>query len=159
MPDRVHYHPHLIYSVGTQVVALVDVLGPNGRVLHPCGSVGVVVHAPPDLDHPYRVRFPDGVEGALTRDQVTMLARYKEAGIGDATVSAARTDLYERVIYRCVIGSQAYGLAGDDSDVDRRGIYLPPAALHWSLYGVPDQLENHATQGRTGRSRSSWSWR
>jgi len=28
----------------------------------------------------------------------------------------------------------------------RRGIYLPPADLHWSLYGVPDQLENHDTQ-------------
>jgi predicted nucleotidyltransferase len=54
--------------------------------------------------------------------------------------------LYERVIYRCVIGSQAYGLAGTDSDVDRRGIYLPPADLHWSLYGVPEQLENHETQ-------------
>ena len=56
------------------------------------------------------------------------------------------TDLYERVIYRCVIGSQAYGLADAESDVDRRGIYLPAADLHWSLYGVPEQLENDATQ-------------
>jgi predicted nucleotidyltransferase len=99
-----------------------------------------------DLDHPYRVRFPDGVEESLGRDQLTMLARYKEAGIGDSTITASRTDLYERVIYRCVIGSQAYGLAGDGSDIDRRGAYLPPADLHWSLYGVPDQLENHDTQ-------------
>jgi predicted nucleotidyltransferase len=30
--------------------------------------------------------------------------------------------------------------------VDRRGIYLPTADLHWSLYGVPEQLENDATQ-------------
>jgi predicted nucleotidyltransferase len=45
-----------------------------------------------------------------------------------------------------VIGSQAYGLAGEGSDIDRRGIYLPPADLHWSLYGVPDQLENDDTQ-------------
>ena len=45
-----------------------------------------------------------------------------------------------------MIGSQAYGLAGEDSDIDRRGIYLPPADLHWSLYGVPDQLENDETQ-------------
>ena len=57
-----------------------------------------------------------------------------------------RADLYERVIYRCVIGSQAYGLADADSDVDRRGIYLPTADLHWSLYGVPEQLENDETQ-------------
>jgi predicted nucleotidyltransferase len=146
MADRVHYHPNLIYSVGTQVVALVDVLGQNGRVLHPRGSVGVVIRSPLDLDHPYRVRFPDGVEESLSSNQLTMLARYKEAEIGDAGITAIRSNLYERVIYRCVIGSQAYGLAGEDSDTDRRGIYLPPADLHWSLYGVPDQLENDATQ-------------
>ncbi len=45
-----------------------------------------------------------------------------------------------------MIGSQAYGLANAASDVDRRGIYLPAADLHWSLYGVPEQLENHETQ-------------
>lgn len=28
----------------------------------------------------------------------------------------------------------------------RRGIYLPPAELHWSLYGVPEQLENEECQ-------------
>ena len=32
------------------------------------------------------------------------------------------------------------------SDVDRRGIFLPAAELHWALYGVPDQFENDATQ-------------
>jgi predicted nucleotidyltransferase len=144
--DRVHYHPNLIYSVGTQVVALVEIVGHSGRLLHPRGSVGVVVRSPADLDHPYRVRFPDGVEDTLSRDQVTMLASFKEAEIGDTTISTTRTNLYERVIYCCVIGSQAYGLANDESDIDRRGIYLPPADVQWSLYGVPDQLENHDTQ-------------
>ncbi|MBN1912642.1 MAG: nucleotidyltransferase domain-containing protein, partial [Pirellulales bacterium] len=33
-----------------------------------------------------------------------------------------------------------------ESDTDRRGVYLPPAELHWSLYGVPEQLENDATE-------------
>jgi uncharacterized protein len=55
---RVHYHPNLIFSVGTQVVTLKDVVGQNGRTLHPRGSVGVVVKAPRDLEHSYRVRFP-----------------------------------------------------------------------------------------------------
>jgi hypothetical protein len=53
--------------------------------------------------------------------------------------------LYEHVVYRCVLGSHAYGLANERSDTDRRGIYLPPAELHWSLYGVPEQLENRET--------------
>jgi predicted nucleotidyltransferase len=144
--ERVHHHPDLIYSVGTQVVALVDVMATNGRVLHPRGSVGVVIRSPTDLSHAYRVRFPDGVEESLTREQVIMLARYQEADPADSPGPAARSDLYDRVIYRCVIGSRAYGLEGADSDTDRRGIYLPRAELHWSLYGVPDQLENNETQ-------------
>jgi uncharacterized protein len=146
MPDRVHYHPGLIYSPGTQVVALAETKSPEGRILHPRGAVGVVVRAPSDKTHSYRVRFPDGVEAALKDDALMSLARYKEGIIADSDVTASHHDLYQRVIYRCIIGSQAYGLAGEESDIDRRGIYLPPADLHWSLYGVPEQLENHATQ-------------
>jgi uncharacterized protein len=51
------------------------------------------------------------------------------------------TDLYRFVIYRCIVGSTAYGLSQEGSDVDRRGFYLPPADVDWSLAGVPDQLE------------------
>lgn len=145
MTDRVHYHPNLILSVGTQVVTLVDIPGSAGLVLHPRGTVGVIVKSPTDLEHSYRVRLLDGFEAPLKQGEVTMLARFKEGEIGDSA-HAAQTDLYERVIYRCVIGSQAYGLADAESDLDRRGIYLPPADLHWSLYGVPEQLENHETQ-------------
>jgi predicted nucleotidyltransferase len=144
--DRVHFHPNLIFTVGTKVVTLVDVHNADGLVLHPRGTVGVVVKAPTDHEHSYRVRFPDGFEAALKRGEVTMLARFQEGEIGDSAHAVARTDLYERVIYRCVIGSQAYGLADADSDVDRRGIFLPTADLHWSLYGIPEQLENDATQ-------------
>ena len=46
MPERVHYHPNLVYSVGTQVVSLVEILNQNGKVLHPRGSVGVIVRSP-----------------------------------------------------------------------------------------------------------------
>ena len=153
MPDRVHHPPDLIYSLGTQVVTKAEVLGQSGKVLQPRGAVGVIIHAPSDLEHPYRVRFADGIEESLNRDQVTMLAYYKDEGgrMKDETIGIHPSSfhlhpLYERVIYRCVIGSQAYGLAGEGSDIDRRGIYLPPADLHWSLYGVPDQLENDETQ-------------
>jgi len=143
---RVHYQPDLIFSVGTQVVTLRDVAGRSGNVVHHRGSVGVVVKSPGDLDHSYRIRFPDSHEESLLRNDIVMLARYKEGEIGDSQISSARSNLYERVIYRCVIGSQAYGLADDESDTDYRGIFLPPAELHWSLYGVPDQIECDETQ-------------
>lgn len=75
-----------------------------------------------------------------------LTALYKEGELGDRQVSAQRNDLFARVIYRCVIGSRAYGLEGEESDTDYRGIYLPPADLHWSLYGVPDQIDREETQ-------------
>ena len=48
--------------------------------------------------------------------------------------------------YRVSEVRRAFGLAVDVSDTDRRGIYLPPADLQWSLYGAPEQIENEATQ-------------
>lgn len=146
MTDRVHQNPNLIYSEGTQVVALRDVVGLAGRILHPAGSVGCVVRSPSDLNHSYRVRFLDGVEEALRRDEIVMLAHYKEGDIGDFALIASETNLYDRIILRCVIGSRAYGLDDDGSDTDYRGIFLPPAKAHWSLYGVPEQFERDETQ-------------
>lgn len=146
MPNRVHFHPNLIFSPGTQVVALRDVLDPGGRMLHPRGAVGVVVRAPGEARHGYLVRFPDGVEETFARREIILLNKFKEGEIGDSEVAAGQCNLYERVIYRCVIGSRAYGLDDSESDTDRRGVYLPPAELHWSLYGVPEQLENDATE-------------
>ena len=146
MTERVHTNPHLIYSAGTQVVSLRAIIGQEGRTLHPRGAVGVVVRSPGDLDHSYRVRFLDGVEEALRREDLMTLAQYKEGEIGDSQITAQRHDLFNRVIYRCVIGSRAYGLEGEDSDTDYRGVFLPPAQLHWSLYGVPDQIDREETQ-------------
>ena len=45
------------------------------------------------------------------------------------------------VVYRCVTGSQAYGLADEASDVDVRGVFVAPPELLWSLQGAPDYLE------------------
>lgn len=145
MSHRVHHSPNLIWSLGTQVVTLVDVRHTGGDIVHPRGAVAVVVRAPADVTHAYRVRFLDGYEATLKPAEVQLLAQFKEGEIGDAS-KAADENLFDRVIYRCVIGSQAYGLAGEHSDIDRRGIYQPTAELHWSLYGVPEQIENNETQ-------------
>ncbi len=146
MTKRVHHHPSLIFSVGTRVVSLKDIKSQNGRTLHPRGSVGLVIAAPIDLEHSYRIRFPDGFEEALKPSEVTSLAKFKEGDIGNHDATVIQSELYEWVILQCIIGSQAYGLADEDSDIDRRGIFLPPAELHWSLYGVPEQIECESTQ-------------
>jgi predicted nucleotidyltransferase len=151
MKSRVHNSVNLIYSAGTQIVALKAVQGSNGDIVHPAGAVGVVVRSPQDRQHSYRVQFPDGFEASIHHDNLMLLAQYKEipakqGEINDSSKLLATHGLFDRVIYRCVVGSRAFGLDTDDSDTDRRGIYLPPAELHWSLYGVPVQLENDANQ-------------
>ncbi len=136
----------VLYSVGTQVVAQKDVMADNDRIAHPSGAVGVIVRSPMDRSHAYRVKFSDGFEAAIHHDQLVRLSEFKHGMIRDPAAALMSAGLYDRVIYRCVIGSRAYGLDDDASDTDRRGIYLPPAELHWSLYGVPEQLENDETQ-------------
>jgi predicted nucleotidyltransferase len=140
MTDQVH----MILSPGTQVVALCEVRGTDGKPVHPRGAVGVVIQSPGDYWHSYRVRFLDGFEASLGREQISVLSAFqRETVMPDAL---AEYDLYRHVIYRCVVGSRAYGLDDSQSDTDRRGIYLPPAERHWSLYGVPEQLENPGTE-------------
>ena len=136
----------LIYSVGTQVVAQKDVMAANDRIAHPAGAVGVIVRSPVDRTHAYRIKFSDGFEAPIHHDQLVRLSEFKSSQIREGDAPLASDGLYQRVIYRCVIGSRAYGLDDEASDTDRRGIYLPSADLHWSLYGVPEQLENDETQ-------------
>jgi predicted nucleotidyltransferase len=133
-------NPHRILPLGTQVVTRLEVKGTDGKAVHPAGAVGVVIQAPADYWHSYRVRFADGFEASFSRGDLSGLSQFQQQD------PLREHDLYQHVIYRCVIGSRAYGLSGDDSDTDRRGIYLPPADMHWSLWGVPDQLENLATE-------------
>lgn len=144
--DRTHLNPNLIYSVGTQVVSKVPIVGASGRMAHPSGAVGVVVQAPVDLEHSYRVRFPDGFETALLPEELVMLAHFKRGELDQPGSVLASHRLFDRVIFKVVIGSRAYGLETEDSDTDYRGVYLPSAELHWSLFGVPEHLENDATQ-------------
>ncbi len=118
-------NPNHIVAVGTQVVTHIGIKGTNDDVLFASGVVGVITKAPVDSTHAYRVRFMDGTEIALHRRDFTVRKHYQNP---------------------LEPGSRAYGLDGKDSDTDWRGIYLPPAAIHWSLYGVPDQLENDETQ-------------
>src|SRR5690242_4527061 len=152
--------PHNIYA-GTQVVSLVEIRGTNNSLVHPRGAVGVVTRTPTGEQNHFLVRFPDGFEASLTREQIDILKHFKDR-LGEATAtssdqgsvgspsracqSSPTFDLESFIIYRCVVGSRAYGLDNDESDTDRRGIYLAPAELQWSLFGSPEQFEDNAAQ-------------
>lgn len=128
----------LILPVGTRVVTRREIRSAAGIVVCPAGAMGVVVKAPVDSTHSYRVRFPSGAVVGLQRPDLALFTRFQEEGLLPAQ---EESDLYTYVIYRCIVGSRAYGLEGEESDTDLRGIYLPPADLYWSLGGVPEQLE------------------
>jgi predicted nucleotidyltransferase len=136
---------HLIIPTGTQVATRVEVRTASGDVICPVGAAGVIVRAPADATHAYRVRLPDGTEVSLRRQELAIRKHTQREDLENMGAVLDDHDLYEFVIYRCILGSHAYGLAHEASDTDRRGIYLPPAELHWSLYGVPEQLEDRET--------------
>lgn len=121
---------------GTEIVTRIELEE------HPAGSVGVIAASPTDAFHSYRVRLVDGNELMLRREEFAILKHFQRHGIDRPDAVLADYDLRECVIYRCVVGSRAYGLGNHESDVDVRGIYLPPAEPQWSLYGVPEQLED-----------------
>ena len=146
MTDPIHHTANLIFSAGTQVVVLRNVVSESERLLHPRGAVGIVVQSPIEPAGEYRVRFLDGVEETLGRDEISVLARFKEGALGETQGIVEGGDLYRRVFYQCIVGSRAYGLEDDGSDTDRRGIFLPSADDHWSLCGVPPQIERRETQ-------------
>lgn len=128
-----------IVPIGTEVVTRVA----TGE--HPAGAVGVITASPTDSTHAYQITLVDGAQIRLQREEFAILKHFQRHGIDDPGVVLGDYDLSHSVIYMCVVGSRAYGLDGDESDTDRRGIYLPPADLQWSLYGVPEQLENKET--------------
>src|ERR1700761_2452664 len=97
-------------SAGTQVVSLAEVRGTGDSLVHPRGAVGVVTRTPAgEGEKHFLVRFPDGFEGSLTRQEFDVLKHFKDRIPGSENV-AANFDLESLVIYRCVVGSRAYGL-------------------------------------------------
>jgi predicted nucleotidyltransferase len=146
LAEETTYNPHLIIPVGTQVVMLVEVKGSAGGHVLPRGAVGEVTSAPQDNSHSYHVRFTDGSEAALRRPEFAVRKHHQAGELLQPEDGLSDFNLYDHVIYACVVGSRAFGLDDESSDVDRRGIYLPPAEMHWSLYGVPEQLENKSTE-------------
>ncbi|GAA3369574.1 nucleotidyltransferase domain-containing protein [Streptomyces sannanensis] len=52
----------------------------------------------------------------------------------------------DHTIYACVMGSRAFGLATEDSDTDRRGVFLAPTPLFWRFEKPPTHVEGPAPE-------------
>ena len=135
-----------LVPLGTQVVTRLATPRAPGQPPRPRGAVGVVAAQPADGEERYLLRLVDGGEALLRRPEFAVRKLDQSEGVRQRAELPAGFRVEDWVIYRCVVGSTAYGLAEPGSDLDRRGIYLPPAELHWSLQGVPEQVENDATE-------------
>src|SRR6266850_4842107 len=71
------HQPDNIFA-GTQIVSLVEIRGTNNSLVHPRGAVGVVTRTPTGDQNQFLVRFPDGFEAALTREQLEVLKLFKD---------------------------------------------------------------------------------
>lgn len=130
---------NLLLPISTQIVTLIEVKVINEDRFQTRGTVGVIKSAPKDATHSYLVEFPDNSLASLKRKDFAIRKHYQT----DVAIDSLKDlNLYDYVIYRCVVGSKAFGLDDENSDTDLRGIYLPPADLHWSMYGVHEQIEN-----------------
>ncbi len=143
MSDQELPVPTLIVPPGTHIVTQLEVRDQAGGLV-PRGAVGVIIAAPDDRAGVYQVQLPDARHIAVQRQEFHI--RRSEARAIPEPVGHNTLELYRPyIIYRCVVGSRAYGLDHDGSDIDQRGIYLPPAEIQWSLRGAPEQLERVET--------------
>lgn len=129
---------------GSRVVALVPVRGSQAAIVHPRGAVGLVTRTPAVAGERWLVRFPDGFEATFAREEMELLETWKKGG--GTSPGSEDFRFADHIVFECVVGSRAYGLETDASDVDTRGVYLAPPRLLCSLYGAPEQFEDHETQ-------------
>lgn len=114
-------------------VALLRELRRERRSSISAGALGVVEGAAGD--HP-RVRFDDRESVEVPTDAIAPVRVLDGLPRGRELA----------VIFCAVVGSRAQGLAEDDSDTDRRGFYVPSAAMTFGLEAAPAQIVHDADQ-------------
>jgi predicted nucleotidyltransferase len=133
---------------GTEVVTRVDRIVGGRRV--PQGSVG-------------RVTKADGDELEVTVVGVGVLRYARDEvsprRIGQALFAHRRADAWEAlrpcIVLEATVGSHAWGLANEDSDVDRRGVFALPFTWTQGLVGPPEDLvsaDGSATYWAAGKA-------
>ena len=129
--------PGFVIPAGTQVVLKAAKVLPGGERFKPSGSVGIVLECPRDNQHPYLVRFTDDETVTAYFDELALRRREVEDELGEVVEDNMRP----WIIYRCQVGSKAFGLAP-------RTLTTTCVA---SIYRLPD------CTGHCGDCRNNWS--
>jgi hypothetical protein len=125
---------------GTQVVLREDLPDADGSLVTR-GATGVVTGDVPDGR--YALRLVDGRAVIARREQVSLRrAHAAEVALAGAGPGQDPAELVRsHTVYAAVVGSRAFGLATDESDVDTRGVFLAPTAAFWGLVPPPTHVE------------------
>ncbi len=144
-------------SPGTQVVLRAGVRLPvNGAPRRP-GFIGEVMEAMEGPEESYVVHFTDGATFTLPRRQLVVRRTLMTAEMD--MLAPESVNWADYIIYRVRTGSRAYGLEGAENDEESlRSVFLPPAALHWSLHKPMEQIEQQrpAHKGAPGIEEILW---
>ncbi len=108
---------NLIIPKGTQIVLLNETKILNENAFHAKGTVGKIVGTPTDAFHAYQIEFPDGTRGMANRKDFSIRKHFQTEQSG--LVSPLEDfQLFDFVIYRCIVGSSAFGLDDENSHTD-----------------------------------------
>ncbi len=133
---------------GTQVVLragvriTVDREGPPRRP----GFIGEVIQSVDTAqEETYIVRFSDGIVVPLLRRYLVVRRTLMTAELD--MLAPDHINWLEFVFFRSTVGPHTYGIDDAEDEDSIRGIFLPPAELHWSLYKPQEQLERPRASG------------
>ncbi len=137
-----------LHSVGTQVVVLRETLGQGRRTLHPHGGGR---GCDSDSRRP-RSSVPGPLSGRRRRRRSPgRISWHSRSTRRDASArmrpSLPRPELFDRVLFRCVIGSRAAWSGRRRLGHGHHGIFLPAADQHWSLFGIPETARETGDPG------------
>lgn len=93
-------------------------------------------------DGRYVVRLTDGRRVSCRREQLSLRRAFQhDLALGTADEAAGHRLVVEYTIYAAVVGSRAFGLSTEDSDIDVRGVYAAPTQAFWSLTKPPPHVD------------------
>jgi predicted nucleotidyltransferase len=125
---------------GTQVVLRAGVRPSLDGTPRKPGFFGEVTQVVEDAEESYVVRFSDGAVFTLPRRHLVVRRTLMTAELD--MLAPDQITWSDYVCYRVRVGAHAYGLdEGEAEDDAVRGVYVPPAELHWSLYKPQDMVE------------------
>jgi len=132
----------IIIPKGTDVVLKSSQRAEDGYMLKQ-GTVGRVTGF---FYNTYEVTLPAGRKVVCQRDQLVVQKQNVLEQISKSHYDWM--ELKENIIYESTVGSHAWGLNDETSDIDKKGIFILPFRALATIYSVPDELKDPETDSQ-----------